>query len=106
MTVSMERESQERFRCSVTGDSPIEGSNVEFAFTLIQDEIPRPETWYSGDWVIDSEVNLGTSYSAVARTPLLGTGALDLEVGTWQVWLRLPGGVDTPVVKVDRIRVK
>lgn len=103
MTVTIERESQEKVECTVTADLDPTSLPVEFAFTATTD---RPTTWIGGSWGSSPGVQAGVTWTGIARTPVIGAGGLDLAVGTYQVWIRLTAGVEVPVVKVDRLKVK
>lgn len=93
MTLSIERESVERLECSVTAATDPSDFTVEFAFTDLD---ARPETWHAGTWVD----------SSTARSPVLGSGSLDLNVGRYQVWLRIQALGETPVLRVDKLSVR
>lgn len=103
MTVVIERESQEKIECTVTADLDPTTLPIEFAFTATTE---RPSSWIAGSWESTPGSLAGTTWSGVARTPVVGTGGLDLAVGTYQVWARLTAGAEVPVVKVDRLKVR
>jgi hypothetical protein len=103
MTVTIERESIEGFDLPVMTDDDPAGTVVEFAFTPIG---IRPTTgdWHDGTWKSTWPGSSG-HWHGLASTPLIGTGAVDLAVGTWQAWIRITDLPEVPVWKADHIKV-
>jgi len=96
MTVlSIPRESIERISTMISADNDPTQQNVEFAFTVNED---RPSTWEPGLWDGAATLRHGR-YRAKALSPILGTGAIDLLPGTYQVWVKLDGPFEDPVIR-------
>ena len=81
---------------------------VFFAF-LDDDAEPDPAEgaiWHEGSWAPEATVQrLHETY--VARC-LVGSGgtAVDLAVGSWNVWLRIDGAVERPVRPVGVLTIE
>lgn len=61
-------------------------------------------TWYAAAWFTVTQASLAPIYKAkVLIGP--GGGVVTLTVGSWDVWVKVTHVTETPVEKVDTIRV-
>lgn len=102
MTIAIPRESAEKLSCTITADIDPTSLTVRFAFTR-GDE--RPTTWTAGTWVGGAVVSGAGRWTANALTPLIGAGALDLEVGRYLVWVQLDGASEDPVIPAGELTI-
>ncbi len=93
------RESVENLSVTVRSDEDPTAFPVEFAFTQNED---RPTSWLAGTWD-DGESFSGGKWTAVARTPLVGTSPADLTPGNWILWCHLDGSPEDPVLRAGDI---
>jgi len=99
MTIEIDRSSEEKLLCSVTSDLNPTSQAVSWAFSSSG---AQPTTWHDGSWVTDSAEQLRSSlWKAVAETPVIGLGAVDLAVGDYDVRIK----VGLAVEKVGQIRI-
>lgn len=100
MIVSIPRESVESVKCTITADIDPTALVVRFAFTTGSS---RPTTWTAGSWSGAASA-VGAQYRTVALSPLIGTGLLDLDPGTYSVWVQIDGAED-PVLPAGTLRI-
>jgi len=73
---------------------------VSLALTSVAGE-PVDEDWFNAEWTDDSPQLRGRKYFCTARG-VVGP----LEVGTYQLWIKVTGVIDEPVKKAGTIVVK
>lgn len=99
--MEVQRESQERIQVSVEADVDPTVNPVDWSFV---DPGERPTTWVSGLWL--PAVESGGVWTAVARSPIIGAGALDLDPDRYGVFIRITTGTEIPVLLVGSLRVR
>lgn len=92
-STEMERESKKRVEAAVHTAGDVTSTPPYFAFT---EWTERPTTWVAGTWSDDGRV---------ALSPMVGQ-RVPLDVGIWQVWLKVNVGGETHVEHVGRLRVR
>ena len=98
--VSIPRESVESVESTVVAAVDPTGLVVRFAFTTGSD---RPSSWTAGSWQ-GGATQVGSRHRAVAVSPLIGSGSLDLAPGTYCIWVQIDGAED-PVLPAGTLRI-
>lgn len=101
-TIKIPRESEEHLETTITADDDPTANVLEFSFPA---RGSRPDVWTLGTWGGVATESGGT-WTAIAETPVLGVGDLDLAPGTYQIYMRITSGDEAPVIKGDQLRVE
>lgn len=98
MSVEIAATSSEYIETTISAAFDPTGDPPQFAFVSEQDiEDPAEEDWVDGSWVP------ATTYDAHI---LIGPDGHELAVGTYQVWIRLRLGSETPVLFIDVLEIQ
>lgn len=79
------------------------GYVVEFQITDLGEDVDDGN-WIEGEWSDDSPQSRGEKFFSKGLA-LVGSAGLELDIGSFQLWIRVQGDNDTPVKKAGTLVV-
>jgi len=110
--IEVHRASEEKAKADVIAEFDPTGFSVSWSFQVHGVEPPKPadtpSAWTAGSWQTTPGDQLATyKWLAVALSPIVGAGGLDLAVGVYDMYVTVPAGsAGNPVKPAGMLRVR
>lgn len=103
--ITIERETIEQIEAELETTADPTGGAVSWSFPALN---VRPTSWVAGTW--RGARGVGTQWKATTLSPLVGAtgaaGTVNLTAGTYDVYVKLTVGTETPVLSVGTLTVR